>query len=62
MSKKYYFKSSNLSLYKDGDKYFKNDDELKAEVESEEYTEIKFDKEIKIKIILFEKVIFQILL
>lgn len=50
MSKKYYFKSSNLSLYKDGDKYFKNDDELKAEVESEEYTEIKFDKEIKIAV------------
>lgn len=50
MSKKYYFKSSNLSLYKDGDKYYKNDDELKAEVESEEYTEIKFDKEIKIAV------------
>ncbi|MCT3124474.1 SIR2 family protein [Lactococcus lactis] len=47
MSKKYYFKSSKLSLYKDKDKYFKNDEELKAEGESEEYTEIKFDKEIK---------------
>lgn len=50
MSKKYYFKSSSLSLYKDKDKYFKNDEELKAEGEFEEYTDLKFDKEIKIAV------------
>lgn len=47
MSRKYYFKSSNLRLYKEDDKYFKNEEELKTEDSSVGYSDIKFNKDIK---------------
>lgn len=47
MSKKYYFKSSSLTLYKEGNKYYKNDEELKPEEQGSNYTEQNFDREIK---------------
>ncbi|MFK4926664.1 SIR2 family protein [Lactococcus garvieae] len=47
MCKQYYFKASNLTLSKNENKFYKNDEELKSEDGEGDYTEQKFDKEIK---------------
>lgn len=47
MSKEYYFKSSHLTLSKDGDKYYKNDQDLETEDGQGSYLDKKFDEEIK---------------
>ena len=49
MSKVYFFKSSNLTLYKDksGNKYYKNDEELKTEEGKDDYNAQNFDNEIR---------------
>lgn len=47
MNRDNYFKSGNLTLYKEGNKYYKNEEELKDEDNPEGYDDKQFDKEIK---------------
>lgn len=45
-----YFKSENLTLSKDGSRYYKNDVELKVEDITDNYDDKQFDKEIKLAV------------
>ncbi|WP_206538293.1 hypothetical protein [Listeria floridensis] len=47
MSRKNYFKSGNITLSKEENTYYKNEEELKSEDGKEGYDDLQFDREIK---------------